>query len=135
MNGTMFAPPLETIRKIYHEINRKNVVKMLVILSDFGFADSNSAWNVMEQMVREENVIPILLANGGNNHIANTDAAINTANVWCDHKFPVAGLYKVNDLPTAFMAAYKHFALMPTQDIISGAWKKKPVSIDFGGKK
>jgi len=126
LGGTVLSPALAKIGKMYHEMRKRSGVKMILILSDFQLSDSVESIAYLDKMAVEENVIPMLIANGGyNESVEAARMAAVEAHRWCGGRYPIVLMPKTVDLPRQFFKVYKLFANMNPKDLESGRWRDK----------
>lgn len=126
LGGTMLGPPLGMIGKLFHEMRKRGGVKMMLVLSDFALGDPDDAIAYLDKMANEENIIPMLIANGGGDEsVEGARQAARAAFQWCGGRYPIILMPRTVDLPRQFFKVYKLFADMNPKDIDSGRWREK----------
>jgi hypothetical protein len=125
LGGTVISPALFKIGKMFHELRQRSGVKMILILSDYQLSDPE-AIEFLDKMANEENVIPMLIANGGyDESVESARTAAIAANKWCGGRYPIVLMPKAIDLPRRFLETYKVFANMSPKDLESGRWRER----------
>jgi Mg-chelatase subunit ChlD len=125
LGGTVISPALFKIGEIFHEVRRRRGVKMIIILSDFQLSDPE-AIEFLDKMANEENIIPMLIANGGRDtSVEAARMAGIAANKWCGGRYPIVLMPQVIDLPRRFLETYKVFASMNPKELESGRWRER----------